>query len=53
MAFEVEPSLGGSFAGKIGIGMCSSLEAARRLMLREIMRARAPKETDLEGLVAY
>ena len=52
MAFEVEPSLDGSFAGKIGIGVRSSLEAARRLMLREIMRAQASKEMDLVGRVA-
>ena len=52
MAFEVEPSLDRSFTVKIGIGVRSYLEVARRLMLREIMRARALKETDLVGRVA-
>ena len=52
MAFEVEPSLSGSFARKIGLGMRSSLEVARRLMLREIMGAQAPNEMDLVGHVA-
>ena len=50
--FEVELSLGGSFTLKIGIGMRSSLEVARRLMLREIMGVQAPKEMDLVGHVA-
>ena len=53
MAFEVEPSPNRSFMGKIGIGVRSSLEVMRQLMLQEIMRARAPKEMDLVGHVVH